>query len=63
MVFFNYSHSQFLTALIIGLFFPLGFPQMALNNLIIQQMITMWKIEPTILILSKLSFKVQNNSN
>ena len=32
MVFFNYSHSQFLTALIIGLFFPLGFPQMALNS-------------------------------
>ena len=25
-------HSQFLVALIIGLFFPLGFPQMALNN-------------------------------
>ena len=32
MVFINYSHSQFLAALIIGLFFPLGFPQMALNN-------------------------------
>ena len=32
MVFFNYSHSQFLAALIIGLFFPLGFPQMALNK-------------------------------
>ena len=32
MVFFNYSHSQFLAALIIGLFFPLGFPQMALNT-------------------------------
>ena len=25
-------HSQFLVALIIGLFFPLGFPQMALNT-------------------------------
>ena len=32
MVFFNYSYSQFLVALIIRLFFPLGFPQMALNN-------------------------------
>ena len=32
MVFFNYSYSQFLVALIIGLFFSLGFPQMALNN-------------------------------
>ena len=32
MVFFNYSYSQFLVALIIGLFFPSGFPQMALNN-------------------------------
>ena len=32
MVFFNYSYSQFLVALIIGLFFSLGFPQMALNR-------------------------------
>ena len=32
MFFFNYSYSQFLVALIIGLFFPLGFPQMALNK-------------------------------
>ena len=32
MVFFNYSYSQFLVALIIGLFFSLGFPQMTLNK-------------------------------
>ena len=32
LFFFYYSYSQFLVALIIGLFFSLGFPQMTLNK-------------------------------